>query len=218
MGLYGKVSSLWTNPPGRDEKQFTPDPLVGSTGFQDRLQSGDEAYYNAMMKYAEREPGFDEETLSDIYKIPAEQSKFSEKEALRRVNQGAAAGGVYHGGKRKEARGEVLATYGAGRAGMQRQTRVDAAKVALEDRLNQLRALAGFVDPRMQASLAHTGQQNTFNMNLNSLALQEYLKRFEQYQEDLNWTISVAASAAAGGMGGGGMAGAMGGGLAAAGG
>ena len=185
MGLWGKITAPFKGKPSAPKpREYQGDPFITDPRFLERQGLSEEAYFGALMKYLEKEPGFSEETIQELYKIPAEQSKFAEQSALRRLSEGAAFRGADQSGGAQAGRGSILQTFGAGRAGMQRQTRVDAAKVALLDRYRQLQFAHQYTTSRGEMGQRETGMRSQYNMGLNKLEQDYYFSRLDQYNAD----------------------------------
>ena len=212
MGLLKPLKTLISGEPGAPQpRPFTPDPYVSSPTYQGYMNRIDPLYVSALERYLTKKPGYDEATIGEMYRLPAEQSKRSETETLRRMNQGSAYGGNFRTGSRIAGRGRVLSNFGAGRAEMRRNTMINAANVALQDNLNQLGAGADFMNARIGYGLQNTGMANQYNAHLNNLAAQIWAGRIAQYNQNYDkgydqlMDIISAIAGGAGGGGGGGM-------------
>ena len=218
MGLWGKVTAPFRGSPSAPTpREYTGSDFVNTQDYLQKQGQSEDAYFDALMKYLNKQPGFDEQTIQDLYKIPAEQSKFSEQQSLRRLNQGAAFRGSDQSGGTQAGRGAILQTYGAGRANMQRMTRVEAAKVALMDRYRQLQFGHQYTTSRAAMGLQEQGMENQYNQGLNQLDQAYYFSQLDQYNADYAegmafWSellsVSMTEDGDGGGMGGfGGMGG-----------
>jgi hypothetical protein len=188
-GIFGG-----TMPEAPKKPKFKPDPFISSPGYGRRLRQGEEKYFGALMDYADRDPGFTEEEKQEMYAGPAEQSKFSEAQALRRLNQGASFGGAYEGGARQAGRGQILTGFGASRADLRRKVLTDAAKAALQDRMNQIAALQNYASTRMGTQLQHTALRNQQELGIYQAALQQYGMDLGQYNKQMDRNMNMAGA------------------------
>lgn len=181
IGILDTLSAPFRSRP--KPPPFQADPFVGSSGFQKGLKNVNTAATQALLAYLGREPGFSADEIDAMYELPAEQTKVGEQAALRRLNQGSAYRGNYRGGARLAGRGAILGAGMATRANLRRQVILDAARAALADRLNQLSAAAQYTNPRMSASLGHTGMRN-------QQGFQSYLAELGQYNADFDQAMN----------------------------
>jgi len=209
MGLWGKMKAPFSGGPSTPEySEFTPDPYVGSKGYQDSTKRMGAGYEKAFMDYQKQDPGYSEKDLHSMYMLPAEQVRGEEQQALKRLNQGKSfRGGFQSGGRTREA-GNIMAAGMGTRGELRRRTRLAQAEASLKERINKLLMWQNEMRGREGMGMQHTGMENQWNMNMNLIAQQDYQTALGKYERDyatgMNTINSIGKLIASKGMSGGG--------------
>lgn len=173
MGLLDAVGKLF----GGKMPQYQPryyDEYWTKTGQGTKnTWAADQLGYEKLKEYMNRAPGYTADEQQAMYDVPAEQTKFDETAALRRLNQSSAAAGSYRSGGRVAGAGRILAEGSRTRSGLRQNVKIKAADAALQDRLRQLEAMNSYVLPRMDLRQGQIQMANEWGMNHNELAWQQ---------------------------------------------
>lgn len=217
MGAWGTITSPFKGRPKPPKaRKYSGDTYwrEGGAGTE-RARGADEAGYGLLQRYLARDPGYTAEEKQAMYDIPAEQLKSQETSAIAATTQGAAgASGRFGGGGKGGGRGKILTEGLKTRAGLKQNIIVQAANVAMEDRIRQIQAAQDYSTRGFGFRANENQGLNAYNMGLNALDQTNYQTELTQYNYDREKTREFVRKimASFGGGGGGGQGMGMGGG------
>lgn len=143
-----------------------------------------ESAYQLLQKYLARGPGFTPDEQKAMYDLPADQTKVQEQGAIRRLSQSAAATGRFGAGGTTAGKGAIIGGGITTRAQLKQNLMVESAKVALQDRINQIRVADEFAQSRLAGTRGVVEGRNQYNMGLNAFDLDRWKTSLDQYNYD----------------------------------